>query len=114
MQHCRRKRTFPWPCCEHMTGMPLRRDHGTRTRLPYLVRRRLGGIVLVVQVARDVEEAAVAAGDPQVGAARVEHHHEVLRGCPQADLAIVLQRALPSLQHWAISSSSTPGPTWQL
>ncbi len=45
-----------------------------------------------MQVARDVEQAAVAAGHPQVGAASVEHDHEVLRGSPQADLAVVLQR----------------------
>ena len=59
------------------------------THWPHLVGAGLGGIELAVQVAGQLQEAALRAGHPQVGAAGVKHHAEQLRRRAQAHLAIV-------------------------
>ena len=47
-------------------------------------------VELAVQVARQLQPAALGGGDPQVGAASVKHDHELLLWCTQSDLSIVL------------------------
>ena len=57
----------------------------------------LGRIELAVQIAGELQEAALRAGDPQIGAAGVEDDAEQLRRRAQAYLAIVCARTRLSL-----------------
>ena len=54
-----------------------------------LVGTGLGGVELAVQVAGKLQEAALGAGHPQVGAAGVKHDAEELRRSAQTNLTIV-------------------------
>ena len=77
----------------------------------HLVGRRLGGVILIVQVAGDVEEAAVRRWHPQVGAASVKDDLEFLRGGPQPDFAIILRRAETLIEPRVTSTPMLPGVT---
>lgn len=57
---------------------------------PHLVRAGATCVVLVVQLAGDLQDAALGGGYPQVAAAGVEDDTKGLRGCPQRDLAVIL------------------------
>lgn len=54
-----------------------------------LVGTGLGGVELTVQVAGKLQEAALGAGHPQVGAAGVKHNAEELRRSAQTNLTVV-------------------------
>ncbi len=57
----------------------------------HLVRGALLCNILVVQVACNLEDAALGAGDPEVAAAGVEDDLEHLGGSAEPNLAIVLR-----------------------
>ena len=58
-----------------------------------LVCGRRVGVIFLVQVASQLQEAALAAGHPQVGAARVEDDLERLGWRTKPDLAIILRKS---------------------
>jgi hypothetical protein len=77
----------------------------------HLVGRRVSSVVLIVEVARDIEQAAVRRGHPEVGAACVEDDLEFLRWRAQANLSVILHTKHSYVSPACASTQSAPTDT---